>query len=88
MKEKSVTIKLDDGIHARPAAILVQKASSYPNTTIKIRREDVEIDAKSIMSIMMLALTYGSQITIIADGEEEDVAIEEISNLIESNFQI
>ncbi|HPC37728.1 MAG TPA: HPr family phosphocarrier protein [Exilispira sp.] len=88
MKEKSVTIKLDDGIHARPAAILVQKASSYPNTTIKIRREDVEIDAKSIMSIMMLALTYGSQITIIADGDEEDVAIEEISNLIESNFQI
>jgi phosphocarrier protein len=88
MKEKSVTIKLDDGIHARPAAILVQKASSYPNTTIKIRRDDVEIDAKSIMSIMMLALTYGSQITIIADGDEEDLAIDEIVNLIENNFQI
>jgi len=88
MKEKSVTIKLDDGIHARPAAILVQKASSYPNTTIKIRRDDVEIDAKSIMSIMMLALTYGSQITIIADGDEEDLAIDEIVNLIENNFQV
>ncbi|MCR4421813.1 MAG: HPr family phosphocarrier protein [Exilispira sp.] len=88
MKEKSVTIKLDDGIHARPAAILVQKASSYENTTIKIRRDNVEIDAKSIMSIMMLALTYGSQITIIADGDEEDIAINEIANLIENNFQI
>ncbi len=88
MKEKLVTIKLDDGIHARPAAILVQKASSYQNTTIKIRRDNVEIDAKSIMSIMMLALTYGSQIIIVADGDEEDIAIEEISKLIESNFQI
>lgn len=88
MKERSVTIKLDDGIHARPAAILVQKASSFPNTTIKIRRDNVEIDAKSIMSIMMLALTYGSQITIVAEGLEEDKAIEEIANLIENNFQI
>lgn len=88
MKERSVTIKLDDGIHARPAAILVQKASSFPNTTIKIRRDNVEIDAKSIMSIMMLALTYGSQITIVAEGLEEDRAIEEIVNLIENNFQI
>ncbi|MFN3412025.1 MAG: HPr family phosphocarrier protein [Exilispira sp.] len=88
MKEKSVIIKLDDGIHARPAAILVQKASSYPNTTIKIRRDNVEIDAKSIMSIMMLALTYGSEITIIAEGLEEEIAVEEISNLIENNFQV
>ncbi len=88
MKEKTVTIKLTDGIHARPAAILVQKASSYKDTSIKIRRDNVEIDAKSIMSIMMLALTYGSQITIIANGPEEDIAIEEISTLIENNFQI
>jgi len=88
MKEKTVTIKLNDGIHARPAAILVQKASSYQNTSIKIKRDNVEIDAKSIMSIMMLALTYGSQITIVAEGPQEDIAIEEISLLIENNFQI
>lgn len=88
MKEKTVTIKLNDGIHARPAALLVQKASSYKNTSIKIKKDNVETDAKSIMSIMMLALTYGSQITIVADGEEEDLAVDELSNLIESNFQI
>jgi len=88
MKEKTVTILLPDGIHARPAAIFVQKASSYPDTSIKIKRNGVEVDAKSIMNIMMLALTHGSEITIVADGKEEDKAIEELSTLVNNNFNI
>ena len=86
MVEKEVEIKLKDGVHARPAAIFTKKASSF-KSKITIKKDDIEIDGKSIMSIMMLALTYGTKLKIIADGEDEQKACDALASLIENNFE-
>ena len=86
MQEKIVKIKLKDGVHARPAALLVQKANKYKSSII-IKKDDIEVNAKSIMSIMMLALTNGTQIKIMAKGEDEKDACEDIASFIENDFK-
>ncbi len=73
------------GLHARPAAQLVQKASKY-ESEIKLKRFNLEVNAKSIMGVMMLAAEMGSKITIIAEGPDEKDAAEAIVQVIQSKF--
>lgn len=86
MEIKEVKIKLKDGVHARPAALLVQKANKY-KSSIMIKKDDIEVNAKSIMNIMMLALTYGTKISVIADGEDEKDACDDLVRFIENDFK-
>jgi len=86
MIEKEIIIKLEDGVHARPAAMFVEKANQY-DSDIKIKKDDIEVDAKSIMSIMMLGLTYGTKITLVAQGDDEEDALECLFTFVENNFQ-
>jgi phosphocarrier protein len=73
------------GLHARPAAMLVQKASKF-KSEIKIKKEDMEANAKSILSVMGLAAEVGSLLIIKTVGEDEEQAAESIAKLFEEKF--
>ena len=83
--EKDVTILNEEGLHARPAAVLVKKASSF-SSDIQIKTADKKVNAKSLMSVMTLGLKKDAQLTIIANGEDAEVAINEMSKLVEDKF--
>ena len=85
MIEREVTIVNRLGLHARPAAQLVQRASKF-DAEIKLKRFNLEVNAKSIMGVMMLAAEMGSKIIIIAEGPDEKEAIEAIIEVINSKF--
>ena len=85
MTTKTLKIKTESGIHARPAAMFVKMANQFP-CEILVQKDDQEINGKSIMGIMMLALTKGTTITIKADGQKEKEAIKKIAELIENDF--
>lgn len=85
MITKTLKIKTESGIHARPAAMFVKMANKFP-CEILVQKDDQEINGKSIMGIMMLALTKGTTITIKADGQKEKEAVKKIAELIENDF--
>ncbi len=85
MVEKKLIIRNKFGLHARPAAVIVQAASKY-KSKIKIKKDDQLVDGKSIMGLMTLAANAGSTITVLADGEDEAQAVAELAQLIESGF--
>ncbi len=85
MTEKKIQVINRLGLHARPAALLVQKASRF-QSEIRLVKDEYELNAKSIMSVMMLAAEMGSFITIKAWGEDEVQAVEEIAKLFEEKF--
>ena len=86
MTEQMVTITNRAGIHARPAAVLVQAAKDY-NSSIYFEKGRDRINAKSIMGILTLAASYGTELKIIAEGEDEKQAVEAIARLFESKFE-
>jgi phosphocarrier protein len=86
MYEKTVRVINRAGVHARPAALLVQTAKDFP-CEITFEREDDRINGKSIMGIITLGATYGSEIRIIANGEGEKEAVEALARLFETKFE-
>ena len=85
--ERMVEVINKMGIHARPAALLVQVAARF-NAEIYFSKDDVEqINGKSIMGVMMLAAEQGAQITVKAEGEDAEVAVEALFVLLQSNFE-
>lgn len=85
MVEREITIMNKLGLHARPAAQLVQTASKF-ESEIKLMRKNLEVNAKSIMGVMMLAAELGSRITITAEGPDEWEAVEAVARVIQSRF--
>lgn len=85
MLDKSVTIVNKLGLHARAAAKFVTLASSF-SSVIKVARNGQEVNGKSIMGIMMLAASRGSEIRLSADGEDEAAAVEQLADLITRRF--
>ncbi len=81
MKSKEITIRLENGLEARPVAMLVQVASQY-DSTIYLESEGKKVNAKSIMGMMSLGLDTGEKVTAIVDGSDEDAAIEGIENYL------
>ena len=86
MTERMVTITNRAGIHARPAAVLVQAAKDF-RAGIYFEKGRDRINAKSIMGILTLAATYGTEIRIIAEGEDEEEAVETIARLFDTKFE-
>jgi len=86
MTEKNVTVINRAGIHARPSAILVQSTKNF-KSNIYIEKDSYRINAKSIMGIITLGAAYGTKLKIIAEGEDEAVAIETLVKLFESKFE-
>jgi phosphocarrier protein len=86
MKEKTVKILNRAGIHARPSALLVQTTKNFKSNVFFQKGTD-KINAKSIMGIITLGAAYGTELKIIADGEDEEEAIEILAKLFASKFE-
>jgi phosphocarrier protein len=86
MTTETITIVNRAGIHARPAALLVQTTKDY-KCTIHFEKGNDRINAKSIMGIITLGAAYGSEIKIIAEGEDEEAAVKALVRLFESKFE-
>jgi phosphocarrier protein HPr len=82
---RSFVIKNKLGIHARVAAMLVQKASTF-SCDIKMEKDGQEVNAKSIMGVMMLAAAKDSTVTLKADGLDAPEALQALGDLFESKF--
>ncbi len=83
--ERTVSIVNRLGLHARAAAKLVTLASKF-NSDIRVRKDSREVSGKSIMGVMMLAAAQGSSITLIAEGEDAQTALDELALLIADRF--
>lgn len=83
--ERTVTIVNLLGLHARAAARLVTLASKF-ESDIRVRKDAREVSGKSIMGVMMLAAAKGSQITLIAEGPDQQQALDELAALIADKF--
>lgn len=81
MKMKAVRIQLNGGLEARPVAMLVQVASQH-DSTVYLESEGKKVNAKSIMGMMSLGLDSGEMVTVIADGPDEEVAVEDIAKCL------
>jgi len=82
---RTVRIVNQYGLHARPAAEFVKRAGKF-GANVWVRKDDVEVNGKSIMGVMMLAAEHGSEITIRASGEDADQAVQALVELVESGF--
>ena len=85
MVERTVTIQNRNGLHARPAAEIVKTAAKF-RCEITLIREDLEVNGKSIMGVMMLAAEFGSELVIRCDGADEKPALDALATLIEGKF--
>ena len=81
MTKKSIRIKLESGLEARPVALLVQEASKY-DSTIYICSEGRKVNAKSIMGMMSLGLNVGEELEVSAEGPDEEAAVIGIDNFL------
>ncbi len=83
--KKQITVTNRLGLHARPAAQIVQKASQF-KSEIKLSKDGLEVNAKSIMGVMMLAAEMGSSVVILAEGPDEEAAAEAIAGVFAGKF--
>ena len=84
MTKRSITVRLEDGLDARPVALLVQEASKY-ESNIYFEVDDKRINAKSIMGMMTLDLPVGEQVVVTADGVDEEKAVNDIEKYLSNN---
>lgn len=85
---KEILLKINEngaGMHARPASVFVNCASKFP-CEITVVKDEVEVNGKSIMGLMMLALAPGNEFTIQVRGDKEDEALEALTNLVKNDF--
>ncbi len=85
MITKKLTILNKLGIHARPAAQFVRVASRF-QADVTVEKDDESVDGKSIMGLMMLAVGCGAEITVIADGADEEQAMAALEELVAGKF--
>lgn len=83
--KKDLKIENKLGLHARAAAQIVKSASAF-SSKITLSKDGLEVDAKSIMGIMMLAAAKGSSVTAKAEGEDAELAIKELERLFMDKF--
>ena len=81
MIRQEITIQLENGLEARPVAMLVQVASQY-DSSIYLEAGDKKVNAKSIMGMMSLGLDTGEKVTVIIDGKDENTAMESIEKYL------
>jgi phosphocarrier protein len=86
MTEKKIIVTNRAGIHARPAALIVQTVKNY-KCNVYISRENETIDAKSIMGVITLGASYGTELTISAEGADEVKAVQALAAVFRSNFE-
>ena len=85
MYSKDVMVQNKVGLHARPATFFIQKANEF-RSSIWIEKEERRVNAKSLLGILSLGIIGGTQIKIIADGADEQAAVNALVELVESGF--
>ena len=85
MISQNVTIQNSVGLHARPATFFVQKANSF-KCSIWVEKEDCRVNAKSLLGVLSLGITRGTKITLIADGDDEALAVAGLAELIDKDL--
>ena len=86
MISRNVTIKNSVGLHARPATFFIQRANSY-KCSIWVEKEDCRVNAKSLLGVLSLGISKGTEITIIADGQDEVEAADGLVEIVEGEFK-
>lgn len=81
MSRRPVIVKLKTGLHARPAAMFVQEANKF-SSEIFVEKNEKKVNAKSIMGIMSLAISTGTEVVISAEGSDSEQAVEALSALV------
>lgn len=82
MVEKQVEVQLKTGLQARPAALFVQEANRF-TSDVFLEKDGKKVNAKSIMGLMSLAVSSGSVITLIADGNDEQEAVDTLATYVQ-----
>lgn len=83
--ERTIVVKNRSGIHARPAAELVKTAARF-SAEITIVRDDVEVNGKSIMGVMMLAAEQGAELLLRARGPDAEAALDALQAVVDAKF--
>lgn len=82
---KDVTVENQVGLHARPATFFIQKANEF-KSSIWVEKEERRVNAKSLLGVLSLGIVGGTTIRIIADGQDEETAVEALVKLVNSGF--
>ncbi len=85
MIQREVTITNSSGLHARPATFFIQKANSY-RCSIWVIKDDRKVSAKSLLGVLSIGIAKGMTITLQADGDDENAAIEGLVDLVQTGF--
>ena len=83
--ERMVTVGSTSGLHARPAAVFVQRAKAF-QSQISLAKNDKAVNGKSLLSVLTLGAEQGDQITLSASGEDAEAAISALAALLEDNL--
>lgn len=84
MYSKTVIVRNETGLHARPATMFTQKAKSF-SANVTITKDETTVDAKSILKVLSLGVVQGKSILIAAEGIDEQDAVETLVGLVESH---
>ncbi len=85
MISRDVMINNNIGLHARPATFFIQKANSF-KSSIWVEREERRVNAKSLLGVLSLGIVKGMTITVMADGPDENEAVDDLIELINTGF--
>ena len=85
MVSKEIVVQNQVGLHARPATFFIQKANEFASS-VWISKDERKVNAKSLLGVLSLGITRGTAVTLIADGADEEAAIDGLANLVASNF--
>ena len=86
MYSKEVVVQNQIGLHARPATFFIQKANEF-KATIWVEKDERRVSAKSLLGVLSLGITRGTNITLLADGSDEEASVNALVSLINSNFE-
>jgi phosphocarrier protein len=82
---KTITVNNQVGLHARPATFFIQKANEF-KSSIWVEKDERRVNAKSLLGVLSLGITKGTEITLIAEGVDDRTAVEALETLINTNF--
>ncbi|MBC8535176.1 HPr family phosphocarrier protein [Feifania hominis] len=85
MFSREATVQNQVGLHARPATFFIQKANEF-KSSVWVEKDERRVNAKSLLGVLSLGVTKDTRITIIADGPDEETAVNALVELINSNF--
>ena len=86
MKEFQFVIRDELGIHARPAGLLAKLAKEYKDTTVTVTKASSTVKASQLMKLMSLGVKHGDEVTVAAEGPDEEAAIEKLNAFFQENL--